>query len=141
MPRSKSAPGVDAYPIGCPYCGASVLKTISTSEVEVVCPKCSKETSWHEGIFSAQLFRLIGRDSRSLQRGGPKRYVLRGKGFTEELVVSFNTTALLSLRIGDIISLSYPRTSKGIFRKKWDYNYSESPTVLWNNTANYCWKL
>ena len=141
MSRSSLPPSVDSYTFGCPYCGNGMIGTISTTDFEATCPKCSREKNWHEGVFKVKLFRLTGRDSKSLRRGGPKRFVLRGKGFDDEFVVPFNTTAMLSLKNGDIISLSFPRTSKGVFRKKWDSKYSESPTGLWNSTANYGWKL
>ena len=105
------------------------------------CPKCVEKNQWHEGIFQVHLSRIIGKQTKSLRRGGPKLYVLRVITYEGEKEVNFKTEAMPSLRSGDIITLSYPRTSRGIFKKTWTGEYSQSPYALWNNTTEHGWKL
>jgi len=78
---------------------------------------------------------------RSIRKKGPSLIELRVMGVEGERDVSLETAAELLLHPGDTISLSYPRVSTGVFKRKWTGEYSSAPVALWNNTTQKGWRL
>lgn len=132
---------------GCPYCGTLIsAKTnddspIDQSTVDVSCQKCTEKNQWHEGIFKIHLFTFRNKRTKSISKGGSKQYSIRAITFEGEEEIVFTTGAIPSLSSGDVIILSYPRTSKGIFTKTWTGEYTSNPSVLYNLTTKHGWKL
>ena len=143
MPPTK----IRTYRVGCPYCrgilqidlrglqprGGGHLRNHS-------CPECSGREEWHEGDFVFSVYRLLD-VRRSIRKKGPSLFELRVMGVEGERDVSLETAAELLLHTGDTISLSYPRVSTGVFKRKWTGEYSSAPVALWNNTTQKGWRL
>jgi hypothetical protein len=143
MPPSK----IRTYRVGCPYCRGNFqidlrgLQPHGGGHLRIHnCPECSGRDEWHEGAFVFSIYRLLN-VQRSIREKGPSLIELRVMGVEGEREVSLETNAELLLHPGDTISLSYPRVSTGVFRKKWTGEYSSTPVVLWNNTTRQGWRL
>jgi hypothetical protein len=149
MSRVKRIPPtkIHTYRVRCPYCrnilqidlrgpkprGGGHLRIHS-------CPDCSGKREWHEGDFAFSIYRLLDL-RRGIREKGSSLIELRVMGVEGEREISLETNAELILHPGETISLSYPRVSTGVFKKKWTGEYSSVPVALWNNTTQKGWSL
>jgi hypothetical protein len=144
MPPAK----IRTYHVGCPYCPSNLPIDVREFPLQGgghlrihACPECSGRGEWHEGAFAFSIYRLLGARTGGVGEKGPSLLELRVMGVEGERELAFETGANPVLRPGDTISLSYPRISTGVFRKKWTGENSSTPAALWNNTTQQGWRL
>jgi len=127
--------------VGCPYCNSMYSATLSGTLTQVECSYCKGRKQWHEGLFRATLATVRSKKKRSIRRGGPYLWTLRVVTDEGEKLIELATSTSINIASRDIVTLSYPKCSRGIVRKKWDGTWKAMPKVLVNNTLHQSWKL
>lgn len=130
----------------CPYCEERQEVEISKempSEAQCTTksinrPSCSQE--WHEGVFRVNVLEIGQHRQRGLGRGQPTIYYIRPLN-REQLINFGSLNKSLMMKNGDLIVLTYRRTSKGWFTKKWTGEWETTPHLFQNISINHHWKL
>lgn len=130
--------------LGCPYCGNLYTVQPEQGQKQASCPneKCNK--NWHEGKFQFQAFKVVSRQKRGMGRNNPTLWNIRIKKLdsNEEDLLTFKTfNKDIQLKRGDIITLSFKKESKGLFKKTWTGAWKGKPDILGNSNLTAGWKI
>jgi len=140
MPK-PIVPQPGTYTIGCPYCGGMCTAEGSGKLQEAVCPNVKCNKNWHQGVFQVLPAIVRSKERRGMGKNQPALWNIRIAHANGEDLLSFKTFASLQLRQKDVLTLSYRKKSKGVFRKEWTGEWDPNIKLLTNHTINASWKL
>ena len=134
------APTEGEYQVGCPYCKKIFWAKLSSKWSEVKCIlNCDKK--WHEGAFRVLLATVVRKDRRGLGRNLGAMWSIRLLSSQGEELTEFRSMSQLILKQKDVLTISYGKKSKGIFKKEWTGEWDSRPKVLVNNTIKHGWAI
>ena len=82
-------------------------------------------------------------DKRGLGKNRPTVYTIRLKTDSggEQLIDFSSMQKGIMIKMGDLISLSYRKKSRGIFHKEWTGEWEDKPRIFKNLTVKTYWKI
>jgi hypothetical protein len=129
----------EEFQVGCPYCERLFRMELSDKWSEVTCSNLDCNKKWHEGVFRVLLAMVTSKDRRGLGRGRRAKWSIRLLTPQDEELIEFRSMSRLVLKQKDVLTISYRKTSKGIFKKKWTGEWDSRPRMLVNNTIKHGW--
>ena len=136
-----TAPESGSYTIACPYCGTMYDAELTGKLQEITCaqPKCN--SSWHQGVFQVFPAVVTNKDRRGMGKNQPALWTIRISHQEGESLLTFNSYVSIQLKKKDVISVSYEKKSKGVFRKEWTGEWNTTPKGLVNQALHAGWTL